>query len=47
MNSASGESDAIERRIVELKLEHSDLALAIDSLVTAPIHDQLQLKRLT
>ncbi|MCY7388083.1 MAG: DUF465 domain-containing protein [Burkholderiales bacterium] len=46
MNSAVGDTDAIEGRIVELKLEHSDLGLAIDALVAAPIHDQLQLKRL-
>lgn len=46
MNSASGESDAIERRIIELKLEHGDLGLAIESLVAAPVHDELQLKRL-
>lgn len=38
--------DAIENRIVELKQEHSDLSLAIDALVSMPVHDQLQLKRL-
>ena len=38
--------DAIENRIVELKQEHSDLGLAIDALVSMPVHDQLQLKRL-
>ncbi|MBP8120549.1 MAG: DUF465 domain-containing protein [Burkholderiales bacterium] len=37
---------AIERRIIELRLEHRDLDLAIDALVSNPVHDQLQLKRL-
>ena len=36
----------IEQRIIELKLEHRDLDLAIDSLTKAPVHDQLQLRRL-
>jgi len=46
MNTAAMELDAIERRIVELKQEHGDLGLAIDALVAAPMHDELQLKRL-
>ena len=46
MNSAIEETDEIERRIVELKLEHGDLGLAIDVLVKTPVHDELQLKRL-
>lgn len=46
MNDALLEVDAIERRIAELKLEHGDLGLAIDGLVSAPLHDELQLKRL-
>ena len=37
---------AIERRIIELRLEHRALDLAIDALVSNPVHDQLQLKRL-
>lgn len=37
---------AIERRIIELKQEHRDLDLAIDALVSTPVHDELQLKRL-
>ena len=40
------ELEAIERRIVELKQEHGDLDLAIGALVSVPIHDELQLKRL-
>lgn len=36
---------AIERRIIELKLEHRDLDLAIGVLVATPLHDELQLKR--
>lgn len=46
MNSAIEETKEIERRIVELKLEHGDLGLAIDVLVKTPVHDELQLKRL-
>ena len=46
MNTAAMELDAIERRIVELKQEHGDLGLAIDALVSAPMHDELRLKRL-
>jgi hypothetical protein len=37
---------AIERRLIELKQEHRDLDLAIAALVAAPIHDELQLRRL-
>lgn len=37
---------AIEHRIIELKQEHRDLDLAIDALVSTPVHDELQLKRL-
>ncbi len=37
---------AIEARIVELSQEHRDLDLAIAALIEAPIHDQLQLKRM-
>jgi hypothetical protein len=44
--SATLELDAIESRIVELKQEHGDLSLAIDALVSIPMHDELQLKRL-
>ena len=46
MSTTTVELDAIERRIVELKQEHGDLGLAIDALVSVPIHDELQLKRL-
>ena len=46
MSTTTVETDAIERRIVELKQEHSDLGLAIDALIALPIHDELQLKRL-
>jgi hypothetical protein len=37
---------AIEARIVELKTEHRDLDLAIAALLAAPVHDQLQLRRM-
>ena len=46
MSTTTLDSDAIERRIVELKQEHGDLGLAIDAIVSVPLHDQLQLKRL-
>ena len=46
MNSAIEQTKEIARRIVELKLEHGDLGLAIDVLVKTPVHDELQLKRL-
>lgn len=39
-------TEAIENRIIELKQEHRDLDLAIGTLVAAPVHDELQLKRL-
>ena len=38
-------TEAIERRIVELRQEHRDLDLAISVLVSTPVHDELQLKR--
>ncbi|MEO8383875.1 MAG: DUF465 domain-containing protein [Betaproteobacteria bacterium] len=46
MNTANQGTNVIERRIVELRQEHADLGLAIDALVTVPVHDELQLKRL-
>ena len=46
METANEETIVAERRIVELRQEHADLGLAIDALVSVPIHDELQLKRL-
>ena len=46
METATQETNVAERRIVELRQEHADLGLAIDALVSIPIHDELQLKRL-
>lgn len=47
MNQESAETiAAIERRLIELRLEHRDLDLAIDALISNPVHDELQLKRL-
>ena len=46
METATQETNFIEHRIVELRQEHADLGLAIDALVSVPIHDELQLKRL-
>jgi len=40
------ERAAIEVRILELEVEHSDLDDIIDRLVQDPIQDQLQLRRL-
>ncbi len=40
------ETDAIEARIAELKLEHRDLDDVIHRLMLTPILDQLQLQRL-
>jgi hypothetical protein len=37
---------AIEARHIELQQEHRDLDLAIASLVEAPVHDELRLKRM-
>ncbi len=42
----SNETDAIEARIAELKLEHRDLDDVIHRLLQSPILDQLQLQRL-
>ncbi len=38
--------ETIQRRIIELRTEHRDLDLAIESLTSHPSHDELQLKRL-
>ena len=38
--------EAIQRRIVELQIEHRDLDDVIDKLSATPEHDQLQLRRL-
>jgi hypothetical protein len=42
----SSNIDAVEARLVELTLEHRDLDLAIAALISAPLHDELQLRRL-
>jgi hypothetical protein len=46
MSTITVDTNAIERRIVELKQEHGDLGLAIEALIALPVHDELQLKRL-
>jgi hypothetical protein len=43
---ALGNTQIIERRIIELKEEHRDLDLAIEALTEKPVHDELQLKRM-
>ncbi len=40
------ETDNIEARIVELKLEHRDLDDVVQRLMQTPVQDQLQLQRL-
>ena len=42
----ANETDAIEARITELKLEHRDLDDVIFRLTQTPVIDQLQLQRL-
>lgn len=44
--SESNETDNIEARIAELKLEHRDLDDVIHRLLQSPVLDQLQLQRL-
>ncbi len=44
--SDSNETDNIEARIAELKLEHRDLDDVIHRLLQSPVLDQLQLQRL-
>lgn len=39
-------SQDIQRRIVELEVEHRDLDFVIDTLVQNGRHDELQLRRL-
>ncbi|WP_293776818.1 DUF465 domain-containing protein [uncultured Oxalicibacterium sp.] len=39
-------SQDIQRRIVELEVEHRDLDLVIDMLTQSGRHDELQLRRL-
>ncbi len=40
------ETDNIEARLVELKLEHRDLDDVVQRLMQTPVQDQLQLQRL-
>ena len=40
------ETDAIEARLTELKLEHRDLDDVVQRLMQTPVQDQLQLQRL-
>ncbi|MBY0270742.1 MAG: DUF465 domain-containing protein [Burkholderiales bacterium] len=40
------ETNAIEARIAELKLEHRDLDDVVQRLMQTPVQDQLQLQRL-
>jgi hypothetical protein len=39
-------SEEIQRRIVELEVEHRDLDAVIDLLTNDVLHDELQLRRL-
>jgi hypothetical protein len=40
------EDEAIQRRIIELQVEHRDLDDVIDRLTAIALHDELQLRRL-
>ena len=40
------ETDAIEARLTELRLEHRDLDDVVQRLMLTPVQDQLQLQRL-
>jgi hypothetical protein len=42
----SMEDESIQRRIIELQVEHRDLDDVIDRLTGIPAHDELQLRRL-
>ena len=46
MPIAANDATNIEERIIALKSEHRDLDIAIELLTAAPMHDQLQLRRL-
>ena len=46
MNSSLPSSEAIKRRIIELEVEHRDLDLAIQALVEAQTHEDLQVRRM-
>lgn len=37
---------AIEKRLIELQIEHRDLDQVLDRLILAPVLDELQLRRL-
>jgi len=39
--------NTLERRIMELQIEHRDLDFLIDRLASDAVHDELQLRRLT
>lgn len=45
-NDASETLEALQARLVELRIEHRDLDEAIDRLTHAPTDDQLMLRRL-
>ena len=47
MNTTDFEpSEAITRRLIELKQEHRDLDVAIAVVIAAPVHDELSLRRM-
>lgn len=45
-NDESDTPDAVQARLVELRIEHRDLDEAIDRLTLAPPDDQLVMRRL-
>ncbi|MDB5796818.1 MAG: hypothetical protein JWP36_720, partial [Paucimonas sp.] len=46
MTPHSTNADSIRRRIIELEVEHRDLDLAIQALVEAQTHEELQIRRM-
>lgn len=46
MSQSPSSPEAIRRRIVELEVEHRDLDLAIQALVEAQTHEELQIRRM-
>lgn len=46
VNDSSDTPEAVQARLVELRIEHRDLDEAIDRLTLAPPDDQLVLRRL-
>ena len=46
MTSSLTSPDAIQRRIIELEVEHRDLDMAIQALLESQAHKELQIRRM-